>query len=224
MKKQSLISFAAGAAVCGTLAFGLGFAQPEKSKGAEKRSEKAQPAESFEMTPEMMEAMFAEMAEKATPGEGHEKLADSIGHWHVQASFGEGDMAMVGTGTMHVKWILGKRYTHADFKLDDFMGQPFHGVAITGYSNYTGEYQSMWVDTMSTHMSTMTGEMADGVLTMVGTSMTPMGEAPMKMVTTKDGDTWTDTFYDGMPDGSWVQSGTITYTRAAEGRGQRRGG
>ena len=67
MKKQSLISFAAGAAVCGTLAFGLGFAQPEKSKGAEKRSEKAQPAESFEMTPEMMDAMFAETLAEPEP-------------------------------------------------------------------------------------------------------------------------------------------------------------
>ncbi|MFG0307203.1 MAG: DUF1579 family protein [Phycisphaerales bacterium JB040] len=217
LKTQTLISFAAGAAVCGTLAFGLGFAQPEKGQGAEKRSERAQPADPSEMTPEMMEQMFAEMAEKATPGAAHEKLADSIGHWHVQASFGQGEEAMTGTGTMHVKWILGKRYTHADFKLDDFMGQPFHGVAITGYSNYTEQYQSVWMDTMTTHMSAMKGAMEDGVLTMRGTSMTPMGETPMKLVTTMEGDTWVDTFYDGMPDGSWVQSGTITYTRAKEG-------
>ena len=125
---------------------------------------------------------------------------------------------------MHIKPILGGRYTMAEFKLDDFMGQPFHGTAIMGYSNYTNEYMSVWVDTMSTHMTVMTGSMEDGTLTMHGTSVTPMGETPMKIVTTHEGNTMTDTFFDGMPDGSWVQSGTITYTRGAEGRGQGRGG
>ena len=131
MLKKTLISFAAGAAVCATLGLSLGFTQPEEGQPAEENWQ--------EMSPEQMEAMFAEMAEKATPGAHHEKLADLIGHWTVEASFGVGDDAMTGTGTMEVKWILGGRYTYADFKLDDFMGQPFHGVAINGYSNYTNE-------------------------------------------------------------------------------------
>lgn len=219
MKHTNLISFLAGAAICTTLGLGLGFTQPEKVKDKAKNKAKNKIAEVAQPeTGEMpdMDAMFAMMAEKATPGDHHEELSKTVGHWTAAAEFMVPGMdPMTSTGTMHTEWVLGGRYTVSHFNLPEFMGQPFEGMAITGYSNYTNEYNSVWVDTMSTHMTTTTGKRdKDGVLAMTGTSVTPMGEAGMKIETTCTDTVIVDKFFDEMPDGSWVHSGTITYTRA----------
>lgn len=67
---------------------------------------------------------------------------------------------------------------------------------------------------MTTKITYMTGNKEDGVLVMHGISTTPMGDNPMKIVTTTNEDgSVTDKFYDQMPDGTWMNSGTIVYTR-----------
>jgi len=229
MKHTNRISFAAGAAICATLGLslgmGLGFAQPEKvkDKAKDKVAEHAEHAEHLQ--PESaggqpdMAAMMAEMMQKGTPGEHHKALGKTLGHWTVAAEFVQpGEGPMTGTGTMDTKMALGGRFTISEFRMPDFMGAPFEGMAIMGYDNYKGEYSGVWIDTMSTHVTTTHGNMDEhGTLVMIGTSVTPMGEAPMKIESTISENTLTDRFYDGLPDGSWVHSGTITYTRGKAG-------
>jgi hypothetical protein len=67
---------------------------------------------------------------------------------------------------------------------------------------------------MSTTITYMKGNKHDGKLVMKGISTTPMGDNPMKIVTTHNEDgSVTDSFYDQMPDGTWFNSGSIVYTR-----------
>ncbi|MCA9302502.1 MAG: DUF1579 family protein [Phycisphaerales bacterium] len=168
--------------------------------------------EMMEMSPEDMMAAMAKMSE---PGEHHKELGEMVGNWHAKTSFIMDPSAppMEGEGEMSVKWILGGRFLQSNFKMD-FMGQPFEGLSFMGYDNAHGEYVSTWMDSMTTKITYMTGEKEDGALVMHGISTTPMGDNPMKIVTTSNEDgTVTDKFYDQMPDGTWMNSGTIVYTR-----------
>ena len=174
--------------------------------------EVAQPEMEMEMDP-MMEAMM----QAGTPGEHHELLASAAGEWKAQTKFmmqpGQFDE---GVGSMHSKPILGGRYTYATFK-SDFMGMPFEGVAINGYDNIKQEYFSIWIDSMSTGVMHMTGQMEGDTITFHGTTQfpEPMGEVEMKMeVTHPNEDTMHDSFYKKL-DGEWVKDGEITYTRVS---------
>ncbi|MFT5424129.1 MAG: hypothetical protein ACI89L_001922 [Phycisphaerales bacterium] len=217
MKHTNLISFAAGTAVCAALGLGLGlgFTQPEKVKDKAK-SKVAGHAQPEQPGLPDMDAMMAEMTQKATPGEHHKALDKMVGDWTVHTEFVmPGQEPMIGTGTMQTEWALGGRFTISNLKIPEFMGSSFEGMAITGYDNYANEYTGVWVDTMTTRVTTTHGNMTeDGTLVMEGTSVTPMGETGMRIETTTTANTVIDKFYDQMPDGSWVQSGTITYTRS----------
>jgi hypothetical protein len=115
---------------------------------------------------------------------------------------------------MNVEWVLGGRFTKAEFNMD-FMGQPFEGLAYSGYDIAHGNYVATWMDTMSTKITYTEGNIDEaGNLVMQGMATTPMGDNPMKIVTSWiDEDTVQDKFFDKMPDGTWMNTGTITYTR-----------
>ncbi|MFI4897496.1 MAG: DUF1579 family protein [Phycisphaerales bacterium JB059] len=170
--------------------------------------------------PEMdgdMDPMMQAMMQAGTPGEHHKLLHATAGKWDARTNFmmqpGEFEQ---GEGVMHAKPILGGRYMYASFE-SDFMGVPFEGVSITGYDNLRQEYFSIWIDSMSTGVMHMTGQMEGDTLVLHGiaTMPEPMGEVEMKMETThKDDNTIHDTFYKKMG-GQWVKDGEITYTRAS---------
>ena len=218
MNAKSSIAFIAGAACAGSLAF-LVAAGPEHDHDHDKMHEHGdkitQPEmeEMQEMSPEEMMAM---MAEFSTPGEHHKALGKTVGTWKAASSFMMDPSAppMESEGVMETKWILDGRFTHSVLKMD-FMGEAFEGHAIAGYDKAHSMYTSTWVDSMSTHITMMKGNMDEGgALVMKGMSTTPMGDNPMKIVSTwLDEDTLQDKFYDKMPDGTWMNSGSITYTR-----------
>ena len=170
--------------------------------------------------PEMegdMDPMMQAMMKAGTPGEHHEVLHATKGEWKAKTSFmmqpGQFEQ---GEGVMYSKPILGGRYMWASFK-SDFMGMPFEGVALSGYDNIKEEYFSIWIDTMSTGVMHMTGQMEDDTIVYHGVASMPepMGEVEMKMETThKDHDTIHDAFYKKMG-GQWVKDGEITYTRVS---------
>ena len=63
-----------------------------------------------------------------------------------------------------------------------FMGMPMKGVNILGFDNSTGEYTSMWADTMSTWWVSSRGkENAEGVIDFKGTMKDVAGERPFRM-------------------------------------------
>jgi hypothetical protein len=216
MKRTSILAFAAG--VTSTAALALLIAT-----GPEHTDHKAMPEQPANDMGEMGEApefdMMAEMAKLATPGPYHQALGIMVGEWTAETSFstGPGTPPVEGTGTMSVEWVLGKRYINSSFK-SHFMGQDFEGIGYTGYDIAHEQYIASWMDTMSTKITIMTGgEEAGDSLVMHGTSTTPMGDNPMKIVTKfTDANTWVDTFYDKTPEGDWINSATITYKRVED--------
>ena len=183
--------------------------------GPEHDAHKIAPEEADAMTEMSPEDMMAAMAKIGEPGEHHKELGEMVGHWHAKTSFVMDPAAppMEGEGEMSIKWVLGGRFLQSNFKMD-FMGEPFEGLSFMGYDNAHGEYVSTWMDSMTTKITYMTGNKEDGAMVMHGISTTPMGDNPMKIVTThgEDGSV-TDKFYDQMPDGTWFNSGSIVYTR-----------
>lgn len=208
MKSSSLIAFASGSLVTAGIAVLI-------AAGPEHKHDHSEPAKDHmaEMSPE---DMMAGMAKLATPNEHHAELMETVGNWNAKTSFVMAPDAppTESPATMTVKPLLDGRHVMSHFKME-LMGQPFEGYSIMGYDNAHDQYNSVWIDSMSTKITYMTGNKnKDGDIVMHGTSSTPMGDNPMKIVTSRNDDgTWTDSFYDQMPDGTWFNSGTITYTR-----------
>lgn len=217
MKRTTILAFAAGVTSTAALAL-LIAAGPDHSHDHDDMGTAVHQPDAETNTQAAPEFdMMAEMAKLSTPGANHQALGIMVGQWNATTSFSMGPDAPAaeGTGVMTVKWVLGKRYIQSSFK-SDFMGQPFEGIGYTGYDIAHEEYIGSWMDTMSTKITIVTGnEEAGDALVMYGTSTTPMGDNPMKIITKfNDANSWTDTFFDKMPGSDeWTQSGTITYTR-----------
>jgi len=86
-----------------------------------------------------------------TPGEPHKLLAKLEGSWTTRSrSWVEPDKPpMESLGTCEQKMILDGRYLQQVYS-GDMMGTPFTGISIMGYNNHTKQFESTWVDTMST--------------------------------------------------------------------------
>jgi len=214
MKSSSLIAFAAGSLVTAGIAV-LIAAGPEHKHDHSDHAKHAEPVQEH-MAEMSAEDMMAGMMKLSTPNEHHAELMETVGNWNAQTSFVMDPAAppTESPAKMTVKSLLDGRHVMSHFTMD-FAGQPFEGYSIMGYDNAHNQYNSVWIDSMSTKITYMTGNKNEnGDIVMHGTSSTPMGDNPMKIVTTKSDDgTWTDKFYDQMPDGTWFNSGTITYTR-----------
>lgn len=158
------------------------------------------------------EAMMAEMMKLGQPGEHHKRLDRMTGEWAADAKFMMPDgSSMESGGSMSSKWILGGRFVKGDFHLNDMMGQPFDGISIVGYDNATGEYKSVWIDSFSTavfvHDAWFEGD------TFVSQGKNGHGGEMMIKATPKGENVVVDEFFEKGPDGEWMPSGTITYTR-----------
>ena len=225
MKHTPLIAFAAGSLVTAGVAV-LIAAGPEHKEHADHHT-KAEMKEMKAMDPmddmkdmdhmgETADDMMAGMMALGTPNEHHVELMKSVGSWSAKTSFvmDPSQPPTESPAKMTIEPMLDGRYAMAHFSMD-FAGQPFDGYSIIGYDNAHKEYVSVWMDSMSTKITYMTGNKDDdGNLVMEGTSTTHLGDTPMKIVTTfVNDDHTTDRFYDMMPDGTWFNSGTIHYTR-----------
>jgi hypothetical protein len=130
-----------------------------------------------EVDPEQMQEMMQAWIEMSAPGEPHAEMAKAAGIWEttmrvwmqgpdgpVTESTGEAKFEMFGD-----RWLLQRQR-------GEMMGMPVRGIGITGYDNFKQKYVSMWVDSMSTAMSTSEGWMhpSGDVLTMWGKMDEPM--------------------------------------------------
>jgi len=213
MNTRSICAFGAGVAVATSIAL-LVAVGPDH--GDHEHHDGPDGDMGHEMSPEDMMAAYMALG---NPGEHHEEMKRFEGNWTAVTAFSmdpsNPDEKTMGTATATTKSIMGGRYSVTDFK-SDFMGMPFEGIAYSGYDNARNEHVSIWMDSMSTAIMNMKGQInEDGNLVMQGTAFAPgMGDYQMKMVYHwEDDDHWSQNFYDQMPDGSWFNSGTMTYTR-----------
>ncbi len=134
-----------------------------------------------EMTAEQA-AVMAEWAKIAAPSEAHKHLDYFVGKWKTKTSMymgGPGSTPMVSDGVSEVKWVLDGRFI-MDTHEGTMMGQPYHGIGMTGYDNYRNLYEGSWRSNMGTNTLTMKGARhpETGVFTYYG----EMDEPSLKVI------------------------------------------
>ena len=97
-------------------------------------------------------------ARHAMPGEHHELLEKMTGSWSTAVKYRmtAESPEVESEGTCERKWILGNRFVLEEFD-GGSLGLPFRALAIYGYDAFEGKYTSVWVDTMSTAITTSVG-------------------------------------------------------------------
>ncbi len=165
------------------------------------------------------EAAMAAWMKAATPGEFHKFFAKKSGSWniHTKMWMEPGAPPMETDGTAESEMILGGRYLKEKF-MGTSMGMPFEGLGITGYDNTTGVVTSIWLDSMGTMTTIMTGkyEKPGEPLELHATMLDPstMTEMKIRTVTTfVSVDEQLFEYYMTVPDMGEVKSMEIVYTR-----------
>ena len=94
----------------------------------------------------------------AMPGEHHKLLEKMAGHWNMAVKYRMNTKtpAVESQGTCERKWILGNRFLLEEFD-GGTLALPFQGLAIYGYDAFEKKYTSVWVDTMSTAITSNLG-------------------------------------------------------------------
>lgn len=161
-------------------------------------------------------AMMAEMMKLGTPGKEHAELLKGVGKWDntFQMRMAPDAPWMEVKGTMSAHSML-DRYLVEESEFS-FMGMPMKGVNIIGFDNSTGEYTSMWADTMSTWWVSARGKpRADGVIEFKGTMKDVAGERPFRMEIKHVGPDQVDmVMFDTIPSKGEVEMMRMTSKRA----------
>jgi hypothetical protein len=114
-----------------------------------------------EMTAEMQAEMEAWM-KLAQPGAHHEHLAPFVGTWKGKVTMwmGPDQEPMTEETVADVTWLLGGRFLQWR-QTGSFGDMPFEGMAIEGYNNGEGHYESVWLDNFGTILLFFTGSCSD---------------------------------------------------------------
>lgn len=98
------------------------------------------------------------MMDASTPGEFHKQLENLIGEFDAVVKIWEtpDSEPMNFTGTIKREWILDGKFIKETVKAQSDMG-PFEGVGYIGYNNIDGQYESIWMDSMSTAITSGSG-------------------------------------------------------------------
>ena len=122
-------------------------------------------------------AMMEKFMAAATPGPEHKRLEMMIGDWTTVTKSQMDPKAPIeeSTGKATFKSMMDGRFIVQEFD-GKMMDMPFKGFGVTGYDNVQKKYVSIWMDTMTTSMMTMSGT-ADAS----GKVITEEGEMPCCM-------------------------------------------
>jgi len=114
-------------------------------------------------------AMMEAWMKASTPGEAHQRLAPMVGVWSAETTVWMGDNEpMVQRGAVQKEWMLDNRFIRQTFTGESSpMGQ-FFGFGLLGYNNIARQYESVWVDTMSTAMMLQHGDFEGDELVLTG--------------------------------------------------------
>ena len=179
----------------------------------------AQQNEPAEMSPDEAAIMQA-WEEAMTPGPQHAEMAALEGTWAMTTTWWmyPDSPPQVAQGTAVRTMIMEGRVLQERVTSPGMFGQPFEGLALTGYDNVTGAYWGTWTDNMSTGVTLTTGRWDDaaGMFVFEGETPDPMtgGTMPMRIESRTDGDDRevSEFFFPG-PDGQMFKSMEIVYER-----------
>lgn len=166
-----------------------------------------------QMDPAAMQAM---MEKAGALGPEHAELAKEVGTWECEIEdLTPGMNAPKEKGTSTSKLIMGGRVLQEDFK-GTMMGQPFEGMALSGYDNIRKQYWTTWMDSMSTGMMVSYGTRTADKLVMDGTFTCPMSPEPAtakSTITYESPDKHVMEMSMAMKDGTPMGAMRITYLR-----------
>jgi hypothetical protein len=165
-------------------------------------------------------AMMAEMMKLSMPGPEHAELQKTVGTWEKTQRMRWSPDAewMTTTCTSQVTPLLGGRYVMEQLGFE-MMGMPMEGLSITGFDNMTGEYTSLWADSMSTWWTSSRGKAAaDGSIDFRGTMTDVAGSRPFRMVLRQGPDSGHMDMYDTIPPHGEVLVMTIDSKRVGGAR------
>jgi hypothetical protein len=144
--------------------------------------------------------------EPAQPTDEHKMLVKAVGDW-------EGKLVMEVPGapaqefpTKETIVAIGSLWTQSKFECD-FMGKPFVGSGTTGYDPAKKKFVGTWIDSMTTEMSVMEGEMDPKTKALVmrweapGMGTTERVPHRMETVFSADGAAYTSTMFQGEGEG-----------------------
>ena len=122
------------------------------------------------------QAMIDTYKKLATPGEPHKQLASLAGSWTTNTKhwMEPNKPPMESTGTCEDKVMLDGRYLQQECT-GEMMGQPFTGIGVQGYDNFTKKYVATWMDSLGTGIFVMEGTAsADGkTIALIGSHPDP---------------------------------------------------
>jgi hypothetical protein len=167
-------------------------------------------------------AMMEAYMKHATPGPHHKALEPFIGDWTYTAKFWMSPEAppMEMKGQTKYTWLLDGRFVKEEVTGPAQGGMPpFHGIGVLGYDNAKKKYVGSWIDSMTTSLTQMTGEMdaAGKTLTFHYQEFDAASGKMVKarQVTKINGPNEHEVvFYHVGPDGKETKTGEIKATRA----------
>lgn len=108
-------------------------------------------------------ALTAEQVEEAwklagSPGKEHKLLESLVGDWDGAVKFWTSPMsqAEVSKSKSHNTMELGSRFVKEEYQ-GVAGGRPFTGMGLVGFNNISREFESIWIDSMSTAMMLSSG-------------------------------------------------------------------
>lgn len=120
----------------------------------------------------------------AEPGKGHARLEPLTGLWDTSTRvFADlGSRPVEVDGSVEKSWVLGGRFIREDLAGIGTDDLPYMGLGFIGYDAIRCVYQSVWMSTGSTAMSTATGTIdpAGKVIVLIGEEIDHARRAPRR--------------------------------------------
>lgn len=181
------------------------------------RQERQQQQGQAQPDAQQMAEMMQKYEEAARPGEFHGKLKSLAGRWQVTAEFGGPEGTMTSRGQATNEMVLGDRFLKQEFN-GEMMGRQFEGIGYTGYDNTGRQYQSVWLDSMSSAMFMTEGEVDEGgnVISFTGEAMCPLTNQMKRfrhVLRIEGDDRYLFEMYEPGENGEMTRTTTMTYTR-----------
>jgi hypothetical protein len=170
--------------------------------------------------PKKADDPFAAMAKLAAPGPNHKVLGSLAGTWETKVKFwmNPDKDPMESEGVMVRKWILGGRFLQETYHQGDPKNPTFAGRGLLGYDNSKKKYTAMWVDSMSTGISTSLGtyDKEKNTFTFTSEGVDPYTGNKMKsrdVFQVVDADHTVSEMFKQSPNGKEIKVLEIKYTR-----------